>query len=137
MRAVTTPNFCKVCLETLWIHLLRNVSFIDKVKEHCDSTSSSERSSSVVKTLSLDLLPLADLRKSPIDAKESYTIVWKKDGNVLPEFTNQTRIELQSDHSVGNYTVHVKFSTEEVRLDSPVMENEGSYEVTASCNESI
>ncbi|KAF8882039.1 IgA peptidase M64-domain-containing protein [Gymnopilus junonius] len=138
MRLVTTPNFCKVCLETLWIHLLRNISFIDKVEEHCESVSSTPLAgpSTLVKALSLNLLPLAEFRKSPIDSQESYTIVWKKDGDILPGFTNQTRIDLQND-PVGNYTVHVKFVTDEVRLDSPVMESEGHYKVTASCQEDI
>ncbi|PPQ68120.1 hypothetical protein CVT26_005741 [Gymnopilus dilepis] len=134
MRLVTTPNFCNVCLETLWISLLKNLSFIDNFEEHCEASSlMSEEHKRLVKVLSVNLLPLAGFRKSPISAKESYTIVWQKDGTILSEFNNQTRITLDGDKAIGNYSVHVKFSTEEVRLESPMMESEGYYEVTTSC----
>lgn len=129
MRAVATPNFCKVCIETLWLNLLRKLSFIDSIHESCE-----ESQGSPLKVLSLDLLPLANLRKKPLaNLSESYTIIWKKHDKVLDHFANQTKITLEDAHSVGDYTIHVKFSTEEVRLVSPRLETVASYTVTTSC----
>lgn len=131
MRQVNTPNFCKVCLETLWLKLLRNVTLIDKINENCGQDAADP--TSLTKVLSVDLLPLAHLRKSPAAPQESYSIVWKKDGKILPNFMNQTIIRVDDDKSIGRYTVSVKFSTEEVRLDSPRLESELSYDVRDPC----
>ncbi|PPQ67716.1 hypothetical protein CVT25_009322 [Psilocybe cyanescens] len=133
MRAVTTPNFCKVCLETLWLNLLRNVTFIDDINESCSQRSDSP--SILVKTLRLGLLPLAHLRNSDIIPNESYTIFWKKNGKALPQYTNKTVIEIEED-SVGEYTATVKFSTEEIRINSPRLESELTYQVVEPCKDS-
>ncbi|KDR82463.1 hypothetical protein GALMADRAFT_237795 [Galerina marginata CBS 339.88] len=132
MRSVTTPSFCKVCLETLWLSLLRDISFVDNINESCEHGSLSSRPS--VKVLELDLLPLAHLRKSPITPMESYTIYWTKDDKILSEFTNKTRIEINDEFSPGEYSIYVKFSTEEIRLESPNVENKLSYLITSRCN---
>ncbi|CAA7265508.1 unnamed protein product [Cyclocybe aegerita] len=131
MRSVITPNFCKVCIETLWIKLLQHVSFVDSIQETCEL----QADSAALKVLDLVLLPLADLRQRAIAAKESYTIIWQKDGVVLEDFTNKTRIAVDEAGALGTYNIHVKFSTEEVRIsDSPTLENNISYEVKTGCN---
>lgn len=135
MRLVTTPNLCKVCLETLWIKLLRNVTLIDNINETCDHQRADP--TSLTKVLSVDLLPLAHLRKSPVVPKESYSILWKKDGNVLPDFINKTFVEVEDEKSIGSYTITVKFSTEEVRLDSSRLESELKYDVRETCHATV
>ena len=129
MRAVATPNFCKVCIETLWLNLLRELSFVDSIHESCEGTQGSP-----LKVISLDLLPLANLRKKPLsNLSESYTITWKKHDQVLNNFANMTKIALEDAHSAGEYTIYVKFSTEEVRLVSPRLETTVSSTLTSSC----
>lgn len=128
MRAVATPNFCKVCLETLWLHLLKGVSFIDSIEESCE-----ESQTVTFKVLSLNLLPLARLRKVPVIPKEAYSITWKKDGDLLSDFTNKTRIQIDAGNSVGEYTVHVKFFTEEIRLETSRTETYASHIVRDVC----
>ncbi|KIM42999.1 hypothetical protein M413DRAFT_443814 [Hebeloma cylindrosporum] len=128
MRSVTVPNLCKVCLETLWINLLKDLDFVDNIKESCK-----QNHASTLKVLELDLLPVADLRKIPIAHKETYTITWEKDGRPLSQFTNKTRAEIEDDQSLGEYTIHVKFSTEEVRLESPSLQGDWHHKVTALC----
>ncbi|KAF8170940.1 IgA peptidase M64-domain-containing protein [Pholiota molesta] len=128
MRAVATPNFCKVCLETLWLHLLKGVSLVDSIEESC------EKSQAVTfKVLSLNLLPLAHLRKVPAIPKEAYSIIWKKDGDLLSDFTNKTRIQIDAGNSVGEYIVHVKFFTEEIRLETSRTETYASHIVRDVC----
>lgn len=131
MRSVTVPNLCKVCLETLWINLLKDLAFVDNIKESCKRGHTS-----TLKVLELDLLPLANLRKIPIVPKEAYTITWEKDGQVLSRFANKTRVEIEDDKSLGDYTIHVKFSTEEVRLESPSVRKKSHHKVTMLCHES-
>jgi len=134
MRAVATPNFCKACIETLWLKLLRNITFIDSIEESCNIDSANKSSAAQVKkVISLDLLPLADLRKIPITPKESYSILWKRDQHVLEEFTNKTRAEIDDDVSVGDYDIEIQFSTEEVRVINPVLKNEVKFKVSTPC----
>jgi hypothetical protein len=133
MRAVTSPNFCKVCTEKLWLNLLKRVDFIDDVKESCVQHHSSSGGWS--KVIDLHLLPLAQLRKTRVNPDESYTITWKKDGSLLPLFTNKTRIELDSESAIGDYTIKVKFATEEIRLKSKRLVSGVHYTVKNMCGE--
>ncbi|KAF9485828.1 hypothetical protein BDN70DRAFT_870717 [Pholiota conissans] len=125
MRAVSTPNFCKVCVETLWIHLLKGVSLVDSVEESCQKAEGVTS-----KVLTLSLLPLAHLRRVPVTPKESYSITWKKDGRLLSNFANKTRVDI--GHSAGEYSIHVKFFTEEIRLTTPRTESYAFYTVEDS-----
>ena len=135
MRIVTSPNFCKVCTEKLWLNLLERVDFIDDVKESCIPHHSSSGGWS--KVIDLHLLPLAHLRKTPVSPDESYTITWKKDGNLLPRFTNKTRIELDGESATGEYTIKVKFATEEIRLKSKKLVSGVNYAVKTNCGDKI
>ena len=67
MRDVVTPNFCKVCIEELWLRLLRRVSIIENTKSDCRS-------------FGINLLPLAQFRTNEtlVGTGESYTIVWSR-----------------------------------------------------------
>lgn len=106
MRKVTTPNFCKVCLEGLWLALLKRVDIIDNIEERCNHDNT--------KSIDLQLVPLAHLRDDLLDVKESLTIRWSKDGQALEGFTNQTSIIVDG---IGKYGVDVEFATEEVKVD--------------------
>ncbi|KAJ7465162.1 IgA peptidase M64-domain-containing protein [Mycena latifolia] len=108
MRIVTTPNFCKACLEGLWLALLRDVSLVDGIDEACAPPTSSTPAS----TLSLRLVPLAHLR-APVLA-DSYTISWSRDGFPLAAWANKTQV---GPAGPGTYTVRVKYDTPEVRMD--------------------
>ncbi|KAJ7109074.1 IgA peptidase M64-domain-containing protein [Mycena crocata] len=106
MRIVTTPNFCKACLEGLWLRLLRNVSLIDGMDALCVTDSSTD--------LVLRLVPLAQFRARAVAGlDESYTVTWSKDGTTISDWTNKTVV----DASPGSYTVDVKYATSEVRVD--------------------
>ncbi|KAJ7766478.1 IgA peptidase M64-domain-containing protein [Mycena maculata] len=112
MRLVTTPNFCKACLEGLWLKLLRDVTLIDTIDESCAPPASS--GPTPTSTLTLRLVPLAQFRTSAVAGlDESYTVTWSKDGVVLPAWTNKTQV----DAAPGTYAVDVKYTTTEVRVD--------------------
>lgn len=108
MRQVTTPNFCKVCIEGLWLSLLRRVDLIDDVATACGGGGL---------TAELALVPLAQFRADAVAPAESYSVVWTRDGEVLHEFTNQTRLVVEKVKEGAVYAVDVAFATEEVRKD--------------------
>ena len=144
MRMVTTPNFCKVCIEALWLSLLRRVDFIDSISTSCEQIGVSPPTFNRI--LDLKLVPLGQYRipkddiknqNQPENApKESYSIRWFKDGVRLEEFDDQTHIEVDDEdgQGVGLYTVEVKFNTEEVRVDKDgLLKSGGDFIVTDPC----
>ena len=111
MRIVTTPTFCKACIEGLWHSLLRRVELVDDIVLGCVV----DANSTVYRTIDIKLLELAQFRKEPITHLESYVITWRRDGVDLEEFANATSIVF--DDTMANYSVHVQFVTDEVRVD--------------------
>ncbi|KAG1727908.1 IgA peptidase M64-domain-containing protein [Suillus occidentalis] len=124
MRSVTKPNFCKVCLEGLWLSLLKRIDLIDNSKIICGRDRH--------RTLEVDLVPLAELREHPVSSEESYSITWSKDGKVIPHFANMTHVDVGDE--VGMYHIDVQFSTEEVRVDKgKLLGASRSFTVTETC----
>ncbi|KIK48057.1 hypothetical protein CY34DRAFT_798682 [Suillus luteus UH-Slu-Lm8-n1] len=124
MRSVTKPNFCKVCLEGLWLSLLKRIDLIDNSRIICGRDRH--------RTLEVDLVPLAEFREHPVSSEESYSIAWSKDGKVLPHFANMTHIDVSDE--VGMYHIDVRFSTEEVRVDKgKLLGASRSFTVTEAC----
>ncbi|EPT00242.1 hypothetical protein FOMPIDRAFT_1163230 [Fomitopsis schrenkii] len=129
MRIVTTPNFCKVCLEDLWLKLLRRVDLIDSLRTSCV-----RKGREWVRHLELDLVPLGQFREEPVDVKESYSIIWTKDGRVLEEFTNERVLEIPDAGAAGVYTAHVEYLTEEVRVDKEgLLKSNREHRILATC----
>ncbi|KAJ6615829.1 IgA peptidase M64-domain-containing protein [Mycena sp. CBHHK59/15] len=119
MRLVTTPNFCKLCLEGLWLNLLRTCHL--RPDGRC------------TKTLGLRLVPLARFRAVPIAGlEESYTVTWSRDGEVLERWANRTRVEV--DRGSGTYAVDVTYSTTEVRVDKEgLLTAHAEYLISGGC----
>lgn len=107
MRTVAYPNFCNVCLEGLWLSLLKRVDLIEDLRVTCPGADSS-------RVVELDLVKLAQFREQPIESAESYTITWTRNGCVLEELTNLTKVELSDGDA---YRVDVAYAIDEVRLD--------------------
>lgn len=140
MRIVTTPNFCKACIEGLWLSLLRRVDLIDGVRETCEWRADEESTSMGhwVKLIDIDLVPLAQFRSDAggSQLRESYSITWRRGKQPLEEFTNQTRLEIDGD-AVGTYWIGVDFTTEEVRVDKDkLLSSEVKYAVKDNCGTS-
>ncbi|KAJ7223899.1 IgA peptidase M64-domain-containing protein [Mycena haematopus] len=108
MRQVTTPNFCSACIEGLWLALLRNVSLIDGIEESCSALNPA------LTTLRLQLVPVAQFRAAGVrGVSESYTVTWRRDGEVLEGLANRTEVKVER----GVYVVEVRYATSEVRVD--------------------
>jgi hypothetical protein len=134
MRDVRKATLCKVCTEGLWLSLLNQVDFIDDILEGCQWTWDKD-GGLWQKTLEVVLVPLAHLRKEGATASESYTIMWRKDGKLLTNFTNRTKIEIDDEISLGIYKIEVRFATEEVRVDNDgLLVTSGEFEVSTRCS---
>lgn len=115
MRLVTTPNFCSVCIEGLWLEMLKRVSLIDNIRTGC----ALHAPGAAGRFIDLELLSLAQFRDELAfisEHSETYVIDWFKDGEPLPEFTNKTSIEVEN--TVGIFIADVRFVTDEVRRDT-------------------
>lgn len=110
MRVVTTPNFCKVCVEGLWHALLRRINLIDDVKLGWSTNGPK----SVLRNIELQLVALGQFRESPVPG-EVFIISWKRNGEDLPEFANSTSITVENEPAM--YTAEVQLVTPEVRAD--------------------
>ena len=110
MRVVTSASFCSVCLEGLWLSLLKRVSLID------DFSVTLPTSEEPV-VLQISLVPFGEMRKPTTGVlTEFYTIKWEKDGEHLPQFTNSTKIVV-NESAHGTWRVFVRLHTTEVKVD--------------------
>lgn len=131
MRVVTTPNFCSVCVEGLWLALLRRVELVEDIVARCiyDLPSGTWR-----RTIDARLLPLAQFRQDGQVPGESYQLTWLKNGQELREFDNQTHVEVDDADGPGRYRLAVKLSTDEVRVDKDnLLLSNADFTVAAFC----
>ncbi|EHA46537.1 hypothetical protein MGG_02529 [Pyricularia oryzae 70-15] len=112
MRDVYTSEFCDACIEGLWRALLTPLKLIDNVTQ-----TPADPSTPGATKVELALLPLADLRKIPNNATESYVITWfgQDDAAVLDEWANKTTAVLGPE--VGSFGVEVRFVSSQIRGD--------------------
>lgn len=125
MRIVTSPSFCSVCLEGLWLSLLKRVSLIDDIAVLLPDSPHD--------TIYLDihLVPLGQFRSGGVVEGEVYSIYWSKDGQPLPQHTNKTSIATNSD-VYGLWEVSVHLDTPQVRKDPySLLKSSASIDVLA------
>jgi hypothetical protein len=112
MRNMSSPHFCVVCLEGMWLHLLSRISLIDGV-----DVTKENKSARVV----LRALPLAHLRAGSGGARSSsaerYEVTWTLNGKEQPELKDKFEWVLPLDVAAGQWHVKVHFVTPEVRYD--------------------
>jgi len=129
MRVVTSPDFCKVCVEGLWHVLLERVNLIDSISTECTHG----------RTISLNPVGLGKFRildageGAPLP-HEDLLISWSMDGLPLPHFENRTEVVVD-DTVIGNFSVVVQFFTEEVRVDpNGFLKDSALVEIASPCD---
>jgi hypothetical protein len=132
MRVVTSQSFCSVCLEGLWLSLLKRVSLIDDISVTLPDGDITPKDLVVVQ---LTLVPFGELRPPIRDiSTEFYTVVWEKDGVPLPQFANSTKITL-NENVPGTWRVIVKLHTSEVKVDlDGLLESRAEFHIRSSWN---
>lgn len=127
MRKVTTPNFCSVCKEDLWLHLLQRVDLIDNFAASCRTGS---------RFLTATVVPFGRFRQ-PEDRKagEEYTFQWFKNGVRQMQFDGMVEVNTGSGSAgVGRWAFRAALKTDEVRRDPEgLLTNERQIKVTAIC----
>jgi len=107
MRNMSSPVFCPICQETIWIQFFKRISVIDNVTI---ATSGSNTQ------VSLNLLQVAQLRPVPIKG-ETFVVSWFKsnvEDKTLANITSWTR---PTNIAAGSWSVTAQFITPEVRSD--------------------
>jgi len=107
MRNMTSPVFCPVCQEAIWIQFFKRMSVIDNVTLHTSGSNVQ---------VNLYLVPLAQARPVPIPG-ETYSVNWfknKVEDVTLRNITSWTR---PTTSAAGSWTVSATFVTPEVRSD--------------------
>ncbi|KAI1102437.1 IgA peptidase M64-domain-containing protein [Jackrogersella minutella] len=122
MRDTYSTDFCRACIEGLWINLLSAVDLIDNVTQTVQQDGSTNAT--------VDLMPLAEFRKVPSSCQEAFTILWYGDDQnvVLEEWTNSTSALIKSNTT--EFGVEVRFWSEQVRVDTNnTLVQKGRYKV--------
>ena len=118
MRNMTSPHFCPVCQEGMWLQFFAKVSIIDEV-ELQDLPDG--QVAVAVKTIRF-----GPERAAPLSARshghgaeptEALLVSWTLDGLPQPQFKDQLRIQLSRGGRAGKWEVTVTFFTSEVRSD--------------------
>ncbi|DAZ93828.1 TPA: hypothetical protein N0F65_009336 [Lagenidium giganteum] len=115
MRNMTSPHFCRVCQENMWLKFMERVTFIDSVTV---SGSNAE----------VQVIPLAQKRlptdtfvttNPSVASNEKYAVQWLRNGQEVTSFRDQFNVDLSKAGSSykGKWTVRVTFTTPNVRLD--------------------
>jgi len=108
MRNMSSPVFCPVCQETIWIQFFKRVSLIDNL------TITDVPPNAVA--VSVGLLPLGEQRDDPVPG-ESLTISWYQNNQLVPALNNLILWTQLRSSATGSWRVQVKFTTLEVRSD--------------------
>ncbi|KXS20518.1 hypothetical protein M427DRAFT_142767 [Gonapodya prolifera JEL478] len=112
MRNMSSPRFCSVCKEGMWMQFLRRVDIIDGLDVGTECTARKE----ALTTMELQLLPFAQFRKTPLEnGQERYHISWFHEGIVVPTLKDTTNWTLPN--ATGHWKVRVQLETSEVRHD--------------------
>ncbi|KAI8615264.1 IgA peptidase M64-domain-containing protein [Chytriomyces sp. MP71] len=123
MRNMTSPVFCPVCKEGLFLSLLDRISLIDSINTSCEPQSggdddSDEWGAKSLHVARLNLLKLAHLReKGKRVPGEKYNIKWIRDGVAVNELDDKEEVRVKAKDAVGDWSVSVRISTPLVRDD--------------------
>jgi hypothetical protein len=107
MRNMTSPYFCPICQESIWIQFFKRMSVIDNV------TLASSGSNTQV---SLNLVRVAQLRPTPIKG-ESFMVNWFRNNVEDVTLRNITQWTRPTTTAAGTWRVTAQFITPEVRSD--------------------
>lgn len=130
MHPIASFTLNSICKQQLWLSLMSRISLLDRlvVQQRRDPPRADTGNSK----LTLIFWPLGTI-SSPHTMKSSnassrdtnleldrdifYSIHWEKDSVPLPQYTNQTTVELSGPGVKGNWSITVQLHTPEVKED--------------------
>lgn len=107
MRNMTSPNFCDVCYENMWLQFFKTVSAIENIALSCDASEI---------LFSLETLGIGQFRQPPIPG-EILTAQWFKEGVHQPSLDDNFSFSLNPLEAEGDWTARVSFKSDEIRYD--------------------
>jgi len=107
MRNMSSPNFCKICEENMWIQFFQQISAIDNITETCQGTSI---------TIKLNVIALGQFRDVPIPG-ETYDLRWYWNGSHFPDYDNVFEWTAERSLRLGLWRAELQFTTLQVRQD--------------------
>jgi hypothetical protein len=107
MRNMTSPVFCPICQEAIWIQFFKRMSVIDNVTVTAAGSNTQ---------VALSLLQVGPFRPVPIPG-ETYYIVWSRNNAEVKNYENVTQWTQTTVSASGSWKVVVQFITREVRSD--------------------
>jgi len=111
MRNMTSPRFCDVCLENMWLQFFAQVSLLDNITLACDATAA---------VVTLNAIPLAQFRPLHLRAQfalETYALSWHRNGVHIPSLDDTYTWSQPRPLAVGVWEARLQFSTPQVRHD--------------------
>ena len=118
MRNMTSPHFCPVCQEGMWLQFFAKVSIIDEVELQY---LPDDQVAVAVKTIRFGPERAAPLSVRDHDhgpaPTEALLVSWTRDGLPQLEFRDKLRIQFDRTARAGRWEVAVTFVTSEVRND--------------------
>eukprot|EP01062_Namystynia_karyoxenos_P011775 TRINITY_DN1422_c2_g1_i1.p1 TRINITY_DN1422_c2_g1~~TRINITY_DN1422_c2_g1_i1.p1 ORF type:complete len:602 (+),score=174.55 TRINITY_DN1422_c2_g1_i1:80-1885(+) len=109
MRNMTSPHFCPVCKEGMWLQFFARMSVIDDVKVETSAAQTSVR---------LQVVPLAQFRPAALPGvTERLSVQWTQGGKHRTDLDDQFEFSLPAGEATGSWRAAVRYETSEVRAD--------------------
>jgi len=108
MRNMSSVHFCSVCQENNWIQFFQRITLLDGVDI---------QTSGNIVTVTLDAIPLAQLREGGKLPYENYVVTWKKGGVVRSDLNNKFSFSEDLSTARGSWEVTIKYESTEIRYD--------------------
>jgi len=109
MRNMSSPHFCSICKETMWLQFFSKVSAIDGIVVACDDAQVSVK---------LNAIPLGQFRShETLVPGESYNLRWILNGNHVVSLDNLFEWTFDRSAAVGTWSANLDFVTPQVRQD--------------------
>ncbi|KAJ3258554.1 hypothetical protein HK103_003514 [Boothiomyces macroporosus] len=123
MRDMSRDTFCDVCVEGLWVNLLRQLSLIDNVIQSCENSIK----------IQVATLPLAHFRSSIKSFNESLSINWfDRDHQPLTQYKDQFTVEIPGEFYSDEWTVEVKFWSSQIRGSYKYLTSTKSFQICSA-----
>lgn len=111
MRNMSSPHFCDICKETMWLQFFAKVSAIDNVTVTYNGPNVD------VKLNAIGLAQFRSPQSSVTIPRESYVLKWSRNGVLVPSLDNVFEWSGVASQVSGTWIAYLDFITEEVRQD--------------------
>mmetsp|Transcript_7530 Transcript_7530/g.8245 ORF Transcript_7530/g.8245 Transcript_7530/m.8245 type:complete len:590 (-) Transcript_7530:146-1915(-) len=131
MRNMSSPHFCPVDVENMWLRFFAVVNLIDDIEADCGTADI---------TVTAKVVQVAQFRKEKNNHNEELTITWTRNGQPYPAFDGMFTWTAPRNTAVATWRATVVFKTDQIRSDPnnlTVFTKEKVVSFSDDCNNSI